>query len=203
MALPANSWLQYITSRNEPYVYVAFGDSYPGGSGGVSFADDLRSQTSQVVINIAVGGTNFTQQLAQVQAVIGYLNGSRVRWVWWNGSLDGNSDPAQNLAGLDAILAVTGSSNFSALNGLALGPPSGSSAQYLINCQDIYAGFAPRGVKTTDIQTYLVTLNDPADASSTAAGLVGPASTQDGTHLTSGIMDSAAARYVSEVVPQF
>jgi hypothetical protein len=78
-AVPANSWLQYITSRSQPYVYVAFGDSYVHGAGGVSFADDLRSQTGKVVIDIAVGGSTITDQLGQVQAVIGYLNGSHVR----------------------------------------------------------------------------------------------------------------------------
>jgi hypothetical protein len=196
MAASSSAFLQYLTSRNNPRVFVVPGDSYAAGAGGVSFAASLRTATGAVVISIAVGSSTITDQITQVQNAW-WARGRK--FIWWDGSPNSYGSVSAYLANLDTLIAACGgSANFGGLCPLAMGPPPGSVS--LADMQAIYAGMVSRGVKTYDEQAYLVSLNDVADATSTAAGLVGPASTQDGTHLTLAIMDSVAAKFETDVI---
>jgi hypothetical protein len=196
MAASSSAFLQYLTSRSNPRVFVMPGDSFPAGAGGVSFADSLRSATGAVVISIAAGSTTITDQIAQVQNAW-WARGRK--FIWWDGSPNSYGSPSAYLGNLDTLIsACGGAENFGGLCPLAMGPPPGSVT--LADMQAIYTGMVAKGVKTYDAQTYIASLNQAGDATSTAAGLVGPSSTQDGTHLIQSVMTSVANKFKTDVI---
>ena len=191
------AWLQYVTSRSAEKVYACVGDSYMSGAGGVSFADKLRASLSSPLVNYGVGSSTI-EDIASYTRQLPWFFGRK--FFLWDGAANSYGSVSSHLSFVDEILSFVGPGNLGALAPLSLGPPSGSTEAYLADMQAIYAGYGSKGIKTYDVQAYLVTLNDAADSTSTAEGLVGPASTQDGVHLTSSIMDSVVSKFVTDVI---
>lgn len=192
-----NTFMQAVVPASGGRFWTA-GDSYMHGSGGttnVTMAGLLNYTTGRLITDVSAGGTTLAQQR---DAILARTDLYGLPLVWWDGSANGHVDAATDLAIVDQVLAVIPASQIILIPSVVPGPPiPGVTDVLLSDMQTFRAGLVARGIHTIDMQSILVALNNTgSDAASTAAGLVGPSLTQDGTHLTAAVMDTAVAQIV-------
>jgi hypothetical protein len=118
-------WLEFYSALPAATPRLFAGDSYIGGAGGVILPDLYETATSQITLNIGVGGSTFQNQRDNILAR-SYLR--KLPTVIWDGSNNGMVDVASQVAVAQQIWDWKGDGRILWMPSLAVPNPGQASS---------------------------------------------------------------------------